>query len=462
MAFCTVCGKDVSDGAKYCPNCGTPQKDIELFSSEKSNTLKANVPNLYGAVNLDRLPAGYVINDRYEVKEKLGQGGFAAVYRVFDRNVETDKALKVFIEAFSNDKEAVEDLRREGKIMMNLTHERIVRIFDVHTKGSIKYIDMEYVEGKSLADYKLACPDRKVPEEKVLELGRKIAEGLEYAHSKRVIHKDLKPHNILVTKDGEVKITDFGISDCIRSSMSRIANTTSSGTLAYMAPEQVKGEDVGVEVDIYGFGVLLYELLAGHPPFYQGDIHYQIFNEPAQRILDVSDAINGFISICLEKEYCNRYNDVKLIINELNLANKKFPTPIQNNVEKFEEDNNKNTVNYRGTLQKTKHKKKGIVWRVMVVFVCIGILASSIGGVGVIRYSIEYEDVLNQIKNDSRYIELSFSDKSIAREQIKNSIQNEYAYYDFLALFSLGAIFSLLVIIVYYTGRWIIKGGAGK
>jgi serine/threonine protein kinase len=311
MAFCTECGKDIFDEAKFCPNCGTPQMTVEVSDPGNSNTLKANVSKLYGAVNLDRLPEGYVINDRYEVKEKLGQGGFAAVYRVYDRNVETDKALKVFIDAFSNDKEAVEDLRREGKIMMNLTHERIVRIFDVHTTGSIKYIDMEYVDGKSLAEYKLTFPDRKVPEETVLELGKKIAEGLSYAHGKRVIHKDLKPQNILVKEDGEIKITDFGISDCIRSSMSRVANTTSSGTLLYMAPEQIKGEDVGKEADIYSFGVLMYELLSGNPPFYRGAVEYQIFNEQPAILSHVSKDLNDIIIRCLEKEYGRRYGDGK-------------------------------------------------------------------------------------------------------------------------------------------------------
>jgi serine/threonine protein kinase len=317
MAFCTECGKDIFDEAKFCPNCGTPQTNFEVSDPGNSNTLKANASNLYGAVNLDRLPEGYVINDRYEVKEKLGQGGFAAVYRVYDRNVETDKALKVFIDAFSNDKEAVEDLRREGKIMMNLTHERIVRIFDVHTTGSIKYIDMEYVDGKSLAEYKLTFDDRKVPEQTVLELGKKIAEGLSYAHGKRVIHKDLKPQNILVKEDGEIKITDFGISDCIRSSMSRVANTTSSGTLAYMAPEQVRGEDVGIEADIYGFGILLYELLAGHPPFYKGDIHYQIFNTPPAEIEGVSNSTNKILRKFIEKDYKIRNLDFSIIYDNV-------------------------------------------------------------------------------------------------------------------------------------------------
>ncbi len=311
MDFCSKCGKEIFEDAKFCPNCGNPQQNTDETIEGNIKTLRVNSAKLYGAVNLDRLPSGYVVNERYEIKEKIGQGGFAAVYRVYDRNVEIDKALKVFIEAFGNDHEAVEDLRREGKIMMNLTHERIVRIFDVHTSGSIKYIDMEYVEGKSLTEYKLSYPDRKVPEEKVLELGRKIAEGLEYAHSKRVIHKDLKPQNILVSEDGDIKITDFGISDCIRLSMTRIASAASSGTLLYMAPEQIKGEDVGKEADIYSFGVIMYELLSGNPPFFRGAIEYQILNEQPVPLTEISEQLNEKIEKCLEKAYSNRYRDAK-------------------------------------------------------------------------------------------------------------------------------------------------------
>ena len=182
MAFCIECGKTIVKDAKFCPNCGSPvNNNFESTDIYSGDTISIKSQNLYGTLNLERLPEGYEISGRYVIKEKIGQGGFACVYRAYDKNVETDKALKVFSESFSSDREAIEDLKAEGKIMMNLTHDRIVRIFDVSTENPIKYIDMEYVEGKSLNEYKLDFESKKVPEEKVIEIGIKIAEGLGYA-----------------------------------------------------------------------------------------------------------------------------------------------------------------------------------------------------------------------------------------------------------------------------------------
>src|SRR6056297_1375942 len=321
MAFCVECGAKIPEKAKFCSFCGTLQDTTEENSQfgnsefiSNGQTSKSNTSNLYGTVDLQNLPEGYAINNRYTVKEKLGQGGFAAVYRVYDQNFDVDKALKVFTESFSSDKEAVEDLRRESKIMMNLTHDRIVRIYDVHTESSIKYIDMEYVDGITLSEYKLQFEYKKVPEDKAIEIGRKIAEGLQYAHEKRVIHKDIKPQNILIIEDEEVKISDFGISETVRTSMSRVQNNSSSGTLAYMAPEQISGEEVGFEADVYSFGALMYELLSGYPPFHKGDLHYQIFNIQPEDIYGVSDKMNNVILKCLEKDYKDRFSSLKDVL----------------------------------------------------------------------------------------------------------------------------------------------------
>jgi serine/threonine protein kinase/formylglycine-generating enzyme required for sulfatase activity len=338
MPFCGECGKQYKDGLKFCPHCGTPN---ELFkaeskkqkaesSTESTFRMDTVLPNgaeeyktrirgasSYGVLNLEDLPAGHVIDDRYEIKEKVGQGGFGAVYRVFDRTMEIDKALKVIPQAVVSDAEALYDLQQEAKTMIALNHPNIVRVFDFHNTGSIKYIDMEYVPGKTLTQFKLECPKKQMPEVQVKEYAIKIAQGMAYAHQHNVLHKDIKPQNIKVTPEGAIKIMDFGIAETVRTSMSRIQNTSSSGTLVYMSPEQIKGKDVGKESDIYSFGAMLYELLSGHPPFYKGDISYQILNEEPGVIEHVSEGMKQIIMRCLQKNYQDRYKCFESIVKNL-------------------------------------------------------------------------------------------------------------------------------------------------
>lgn len=170
---------------------------------------------------------------------------------------------------------------------------------------------MEYVDGKTLTKIKLEHPKKQIPEDEVKVYAVKIAEGLAYAHNRNVIHKDIKPQNVMVTQQGEVKLMDFGIAETVRNSMSRVQNTYSSGTLVYMSPEQIKGKDIGKESDVYSFGAMLYELLSGHPPFYKGDINYQILNVEPEKLENVSDEMNGIIMKCLEKDYEDRFRNFK-------------------------------------------------------------------------------------------------------------------------------------------------------
>jgi serine/threonine protein kinase len=327
MPFCGECGKKYKDSLKFCPHCGTPS---ELFNNSKqpdvsmeaqtADTYKTQVrskPQTYGVLNLENLPEGHIIDKRYEIKEKLGQGGFGAVYRVYDKNMNIDKALKIIPEAIINDKEAMFDLQNEAQTMIALNHPNIVRVYDFHKTGSIKFIDMEYIEGKTLTEIKLEHKNKQIPEEKVKELAVQIASGMSYAHQKGILHKDIKPQNVMVTKKNKVKIMDFGIAETVRTSMSRIQNSTSSGTLVYMSPEQIKGKDVGKESDIYSFGAMLYELLSGQPPFYKGDINYQILHDKPETLTNVSDKLNNVILNCLEKEFKKRCKNFEEIISKL-------------------------------------------------------------------------------------------------------------------------------------------------
>jgi len=318
MIFCSECGQEMPDNSKFCPSCGTPvvttkksKKESTPIKLEPTNSggTVLNVQQTYGRIDLEKLPKGHEIDNRYTVEEKLGQGSFGAVYRVYDKELEIEKALKIIPEAISNDKEAMISLRKEASIMAKLNHTNIVHIYDFHYSGDIKYIDMEYVEGESLTDIKTAKPGKKFTEKEVKKYAIQILEGLNYAHKKNVIHKDIKPQNIMLDKSGKIRIMDFGIAESVQGSMSRLENTGSSGTLVYMSPEQIRGKDVGKEADIYSLGATLYELLSGNPPFHQGDITYQIINEKPEEIKGISEQMNIILQKCLKKEIKERYSD---------------------------------------------------------------------------------------------------------------------------------------------------------
>jgi len=306
------------DDSIFCPSCGTPvvttkksKKENESIKPEPTNSggTVLNVKQTYGIINLEKLPEGHEIDKRYKVIKKLGQGSFGAVYKVYDNELEIEKALKIIPEAISNDKEAMKSLRKEASIMAKLNNASIVRVYDFHYSGEIKYIDMEYVEGESLADIKTEKPDKKFTEEEVKQYAVQILEGLNYAHKKSVIHKDIKPQNIMLDKSGKIRIMDFGIAESVQGSMSRLENTGSSGTLVYMSPEQIRGENVGREADIYSLGATLYELLNGNPPFYRGDITYQIINKQPENIKGISEQMNEIIQKCLKKDIRERFSD---------------------------------------------------------------------------------------------------------------------------------------------------------
>ncbi|MEA3499585.1 MAG: serine/threonine-protein kinase, partial [Candidatus Marinimicrobia bacterium] len=174
----------------------------------QNQTIKKS-SQIYGKINLEDLPKGHKIDNRYTIKEKIGQGGFGAVYCAYDEDMNIDKALKIIPEAIVNDKESMMDLQREAQTMIALNHKNIVRVYDLHKNGKIKYIDMEFIDGKTLTEIKLDYKDKKVPEDIVKKYAKQIAEGLSYAHTNNVVHKDIKPQNIMINSNNEIKIMDF-------------------------------------------------------------------------------------------------------------------------------------------------------------------------------------------------------------------------------------------------------------
>jgi hypothetical protein len=220
---------------------------------------------------------GTKLFNRFTLQKVLGRGGMGIVWLARDDRLDRLVALKLVPEAVSFDASAQEDLKRERRKSLMLTHPNIVRIFDFIEDERTAAISMEYVDGATLSSLRVRKPSKCFDIGDISPWVTSLCDALAYAHdSARLIHRDLKPTNLMVNSRMELKITDFGIACSLRESMSSISVSTSSGTLNYMSPQQMLGEDPSASDDIYAVGATLYEMLSSKPPFYGGDVASQV------------------------------------------------------------------------------------------------------------------------------------------------------------------------------------------
>jgi serine/threonine-protein kinase len=204
-----------------------------------------------------------VVDGRYRVLRRLGSGGMADVYCAEDTHLGRQVAIKILHRRFAQDQEFVERFRREAKAAAGLQHPNVVGVFDRGEHEGTYYIAMEFLEGRTLKD--IAASEAPLPQERVIDLGLQILQAAGFAHRHGVIHRDFKPHNVIVEANGHAKVTDFGIA---RAGASEMTETGSiMGTAQYLSPEQAQGHAVTATSDIYSIGVMLYEMLAGRLPF---------------------------------------------------------------------------------------------------------------------------------------------------------------------------------------------------
>jgi len=256
------------------------------------------------------MTVGTLLNDRYELLRTIGEGGMAVTYEAHDRLLDRRVALKVMREALARDPAFVEAFRREAQAAANLSHERIAGVYDTGADGQTHYIVMELVEGQDLKA--LLRSQGPLPQERAVEIAIEVAEALAAAHDRGIVHRDIKPHNILVTPDGHVKVTDFGLA---RATTTAKAETdVIMGSVHYFSPEQARGDAVGPQSDVYALGVVLFEMLTGKVPF-EGEnavavAHKQVYDRPpAPHGLapEIGPELDGIVLRCLEKDLSRRY-----------------------------------------------------------------------------------------------------------------------------------------------------------
>lgn len=239
------------------------------------------------------LVIGKLFNNRYEIKEKLGSGGTSIVYRGQDTLLGRMVTIKILREEYASNEDFVRRFRREAQAVASLSHGNIVSVYDVGYEENMHYIVMEFVEGESLKEYIKRNGALEINE--ACDIITQILEGLQYAHEHGIIHRDIKPHNILLGIDGRAKVTDFGIAVGM-SDVTLTYNTSSKilGSVQYISPEQVQGQPVTEKSDIYSVGVVFYEMLTGQLP-YSGDAPISIAMQHVQGEFIQPHQINNLI-----------------------------------------------------------------------------------------------------------------------------------------------------------------------
>ena len=253
-----------------------------------------------------------MLGGRYRLEASIGAGGMAQVFRGIDTTLDRTVAIKILAPQFARDPSFVDRFRREAQAAARLNHPNIVNVYDTGEDGETNYIVMEHVEGRTLAEY-LAGGGRLAPT-KAAEIAEKVAEALAAAHAQGVIHRDIKPANIMVTRDGRVKVMDFGIARLVAGPDTVEQTAAVLGTAAYLSPEQAQGQTVDARSDLYSLGVVLYEMLGGRAPF-TGDsamaVAYKHVQEtplpPSSLNHDVQPPLDAVVMRALAKNPANRY-----------------------------------------------------------------------------------------------------------------------------------------------------------
>jgi tetratricopeptide (TPR) repeat protein/predicted Ser/Thr protein kinase len=332
--LCPKCGAPNPQGALTCSKCfqdllgadsvsDAPTLDV---NPQPAGDLEAAEPKSRGQLGTDStmLSPGAELGRRYYVVKPLGKGGMGAVYLARDRELRRDVALKIIATELADNPADLERFRREVHLSSLVTHKNVLRVYDLGESRGIKFLTMQYVEGGDLAH--LLNREGRPTLARALDIFRQLCEGLAAAHEKGVLHRDLKPQNILVDAGGTVYVTDFGLA----TSLNLTGMTQTGGLLGtphYMSPEQVKGEPADARTDVFALGVILYEMLTGQKP-YSGNSAYEVMMQRIQRPPkpacelnpEIPSYLRKILDRCLAADKNLRYSSVKEILADLDSA----------------------------------------------------------------------------------------------------------------------------------------------
>ncbi|MFO7980407.1 MAG: protein kinase [Candidatus Aminicenantes bacterium] len=317
---CPKCKTNNDPGTKFCRNCGTSLTSSSKASTSDTRTLITPKINLRG---------GSTFADRYQIIEKLGKGGMGSVYKAKDINIDENIALKILNPEVSSDEQTIKRFRNELKLTRKISHRNICRVYDLSEYEGTYYISMEYVSGEDLKS--LIHRIGQLTVGKAVIITRQICEGLNEAHRLGVVHRDLKPQNVMIDREGNAIIMDFGIARSMKSK-GLTEDGAIVGTPEYMSPEQVEGKEVDGRSDIYSLGIILYEMLTGRIPF-EGKTPLSVaVKQKSEKPIDprrinpqIPEKISRLILKCLQKKQDDRYQDVSGLLKELEDIEKQMP-----------------------------------------------------------------------------------------------------------------------------------------
>ncbi len=369
---------------------------------------------------------GRMLANRYEILEKIGNGGMATVYKAKCHVLNRFVAVKVLKEEFITDIEFIKRFKSEAQTAASLTHPNIVSIYDVGNEGDVYYIVMELIQGKTLKE--IIVEDGKLSWKWSVNIAIQIASALETAHKNNLIHRDIKPHNIIITEDGMAKVTDFGIAKAVSNSTITAFGTT-IGSVHYFSPEHARGGNTDAKSDIYSLGVVMYEMLTGRVPF-DADTPVSVALmqvqddpiEPKKLNPQIPISVNNIILKAMQKEPEDRYQNATDMLIDLSTAlkrpnddfvklNKKFDTlqtqklstlyDIDGKIKDSEEEDYDDEEEDDEEYEKPKRKKKGLIGflkdHVIISFVLIAIILFSVALGGTILF-------MNLTKSDDAQI----------------------------------------------------------
>jgi len=315
---CPKCHFENPTGTLYCGMCGS-----QLPSSEKISTKALKAPK-------EELTRGTTFADRYEVIEELGKGGMGKIYRVEDKKIKEEVALKIILPEIAADKKTIERFSNELKMARKISHKNVCRMYDLNEEGGTHYITMEYVAGEDLKS--MIKMTKQLSVGTVIGIAKQVCEGLAEAHRLGVVHRDLKSKNIMIDREGNARVMDFGIARSLKTKGITRAGMM-IGTPEYMSPEQVEGQEVDQRSDIYSLGVILFEMVTGRVPF-EGETLLSIVmkhksekpKDPREINAHVSSDISRVILRCMEKDKEERYQSAEELHSELSKIEKGIPT----------------------------------------------------------------------------------------------------------------------------------------